>query len=283
MAIHDRVYVGSDDGLLYAIDSKSGQIVWKHPTEGRIVGGANWHESPDGGTRSILVGSYDNFVYSVDAQTGERRWRFETENYINGAPAVVGDHAIFGGCDGYVYVVSIARGQLVSQIELGSPIASTIAVRGDSAYIGHYGNAFARIDLQAKEIVWEFNEDETPFFSSAAIVDDRVVFGSRARRVYCVNDETGEQNWSFLVPGQMRRVDSSPVICGDKVVIGSESGRLFVLRLETGEEVWSFEVGEAITASPAVVNGMIIIGSEDGAVYAFAPRNKPTSKETARE
>lgn len=278
VVVDDRVFVGSSDGLLYAIHAKDGQQIWKHPTDGRIVGSANWHRSDDGQTTSVLVGSYDNSLHCVDAASGVLRWRYETENYVNGAAAIVDGTAVFGGCDGTVYKVAIDSGLRTAQVELGSPIAGTIAVTPQSAYIGHYGNQFVRIDLGEKQVAWIFEDHEFPFFSCAAIGHDRVVFGSRARRVYCVRREDGKQIWSFQTRGN---VDSSPVICDDKVVVGSDDGRLYLLRLETGEKIWSYQVGEMITASPAVADGMIIIGAEDGLVYAFGPSAPAPPQEIA--
>jgi outer membrane protein assembly factor BamB len=215
-----------------------------------------------------VVGSYDNFLYGLDAVTGEKLWAYETGNYVNGTPAVRGDEIVFGGCDAILHVVSAASGEAVAQVPLGEAchVAGSVALAGDRAYFGHYGNAFVCVDLAAKEIVWEHVDPAFPFFSSPAIGADRVVFGGRNKKVTCVERETGEVLWT---KSTRRKVDGSPVICGDKVVFGSGDGRLYVVRLEDGADVWSYEVGRSLFSSPAVVDGLVVIGSEDGKVYAF--------------
>lgn len=271
LVVGGRVYVGAEDGYLYCLDASSGKVHWKYRTEGRIVGSANLVAAAKGQPASILVGSYDNSLHCVDAGSGAPRWKITTQGYVNGAAAVDNGKAVFGGCDGIIYVIALDSGEVISRINVGDPIAGTVALDDRYVYIGHYGNRFLRVDLDKSRIDWTFEEGNFPFFSSAAIGVDRVVFGSRGRRVYCVGRGDGKIRWSFTTRG---RVDSSPVICGDKVAFGSEDGRLYLVKIETGEQVWSHQIGGAITGSPAVSAGRIVIGAEDGNVYAFAPTKR---------
>ncbi len=263
--------MGSVDGQLYAVDAITGRTAWTYPTEDKIVGSANWTRAGGQDTAGyILVGSYDNHLYCIKATTGELRWRVATENYVNGGAAVRGDHAYFGGCDGGVYVISLSKGTQLARIELQAPIAGTIALTDQSGYIGHYGNQFVRIDLQTQSIGWTFEDLEFPYFSSPGFwpAGSAMVFGSGARRIYCVNQATGRLIWKFNTRG---KVESSPVVCGDRVIVGSADGWLYLLSMVNGKEIWTYQVGEALTSSPAVANDMIVIGGEDGVVYAFKP------------
>ena len=115
-----RVFVGSGDNWLYALDAGTGELKWKYETEGQILGAANWTRSPDGQATWILVGSYDNKLHCVDASSGKRVWAYETGNYVNGSPAVDSGKCAFGGCDAIIHVVSLADGSKVSEIDSGS-------------------------------------------------------------------------------------------------------------------------------------------------------------------
>jgi len=63
-----KVYVGSSDGFLYALEAGTGKLVWRYETDDKILGAPNWVKSA-GGTR-VLVGSYDYRLHCVDAGTG---------------------------------------------------------------------------------------------------------------------------------------------------------------------------------------------------------------------
>ena len=263
------VYVGSSDGFLYAVDAAAGTLKWKYETEDKILGAANWTASPDGRRKWILVGSYDARLHCVDADTGKAVWTLETGNSINGAAAVAAGKTVFGSCDARIHVVNVADGVETASIKAGAYIAGSAAMAGGRAYVGHYEGELLCADLDASNIVWRYGDGETSFYSSPAVGDRAVVIGARDKRLHAVARATGKALWTFATRGD---VDSSPVICGDKVVFGSGDGRLYVVRLADGREVWSFETGKTVSASPAVASDRVVIGSEDGIVYCFGPK-----------
>ena len=265
--IHDgTVYVGSSDGALYALDARTGALRFRYPTGDRILGGAAW-ASLAGTTRGIVVvGSYDHKLHAVDAATGAPRWTYTTGNYIHATPAIHEDEAVFGGCDGHLHLVALADGTSNGDIPIGAYVAGSAAIAGEDAFLGHYGNKFVRVDLEKAAVAWSYQDGSFPYFSSPAIAEDRIVFGGRDRRVHAAARATGAHLWVFQTGG---RVDSSPVIAGDRVVVGSADGRLYILKLGDGKKVWSHDVGESILASPAVAGGRIYIGASDGRLYAF--------------
>lgn len=269
LVLDGRVFIGSSDGALYALEAGSGRLAWRFETGDKILGAPNWVRPPKGEAAWILVGSYDFKLYCLDAASGQTNWVHETGNYINGSPAVAEGKTGFGGCDGLLHILSLADGRKLKEVEIGAPIAGSAAVVGNLAYFGHYENEFLCVDLVKGEIVWRYKDRSFPYFSSPAIAGDRVVFGGRDKRLHCAQRDDGAPLWTFATRG---KVDSSPVVCDGKVVVGSDDGRLYLLSLADGKELWSYEIGQPITGSPAVVNGLVIIGSDDGNVYGFGSR-----------
>lgn len=270
-----RVFVGSADNWLYALDAGTGELKWKYETEGQILGAANWTQSSDGLGTWILVGSYDNKLHCVDASSGKQVWAYETDNYVNGSPAVDDGRCAFGGCDAIIHVVSLADGSKVSEIDSGSYIAASAAFLDGEIYVGNYENVFLKVDVKAAMIVWKYDKSDAPFFSSPAVGEEIIVFGGRDNHVHCVRRDDGRQIWTFKTLGE---VNSSPAICGDKVVVGSDDGRLYMLRLADGKQLWSYEIGQPVTSSPAVAGGLVVVGCDDGYVYAFGPKQADGGK-----
>ena len=124
-------------------------------------------------------------------------------------------------------------------------------------------------DIETGQAVWQYTDSDSPYFSSPAISDNRLVTGSRDHNIYCHDKKNGKLIWKFKT---LDEVSSSPVICGDKVIAGSDDGRLYMINIENGKKTWSFEIGESITSSPAVASSMVLIGSDDGWVYAFGQK-----------
>lgn len=266
LLVNDLLVCGSADGNLYALDANSGTLRWKYPTDDKILGGANAAPSPDGKTTWIVVGSYDNYVHCVNAATGKRVWAYETENYVNGSPVLSDGRVIFGGCDGSLYVINFATGKKLRSIPLKSYIAGSAAVDGRLAYLGHYGNEVVCVDVGANKINWTFRDRAFPYFSSPAVTADRVVIGGRDKRLHCLNRQTGKPVWEFRTRGN---VDSSPMICDGKVVVGSEDGRLYMVGMTDGKEIWSYQIGSPVISSPTIADGTVYVGADDGYVYAF--------------
>lgn len=271
LVLDGRVYFGSSDGSVYAVEAATGKKIWSYATGDKVLGSPNWVLAPDGKSKWVLAGSYDFSLYSFNAATGATNWTYETGNYINGSPAVADGQTVFGGCDALLHVISLADGKKVKEVEAGAYIAGSGAFEKGRFYVGHYENEVLCMDLGAAQRVWTFKDRAFPYFSSPALTPDRVVFGGRDKKLHSLNKQTGEAIWSFPTRG---KVDSSPVVSGQKVVVGSEDGFLYVVNLPDGQLVWSYEVGQAITSSPAVVDGLVVVGSEDGSVYAFGAKSR---------
>ncbi len=267
--VHDgAVYIGSAGTNFYALDARTGKERWRHGGEAEFKSSASAFTPPGTHATWLVIGGYDNRLHCVDAATGRTNWLYETGNYINGAPAVGGGLTAFGGCDALVHVVQLATGTKSREVEAGAYIIGSAAVVDGVAYVGHYENEFLAVDLQKGEVLWRYRDRAFPYGGSPAVTSDRVLFGGRDKRVHCVERSSGKSVWSFATRG---RVESSPVVASDRVVVGSDDGRLYVLGLADGKELWNYEIGQPIQASPAVVQGHVIIGADDGVLYAFGP------------
>ena len=166
LVLEGKVYVGSSDAFLYALEAATGKPAWKYETGDKILGAPNWVKS-NNGTR-ILAGSYDYKLHCVDAATGRSNWVYETSNYINGSPAVADGQTVFGGCDGLLHVLSLADGKEVKEVEAGAYIAASVALAGGRAYFGQYENEFLCVDLKEGKKAWVFKDRDFPYFSSPA-------------------------------------------------------------------------------------------------------------------
>ena len=95
---------------------------------------------------------------------------------------------------------------------------------------------------------------------------DGIYVGSRDKKLYAFDPQTGRLLWDFTTRGM---VDSSPVVVGERVFFGSQDGRIYGLDRKSGKEVWHYEAGGKILASPAVAAGRLVIGSSSGHLYCF--------------
>lgn len=268
LLVDSIVYVGSIGGFFYALKADDGQLLWQYETGGQIHGSANYMNLPEGDDILVMVGSYDNLMYGFDGLEGTLKWTYETDYYINGSPAVGAKLALFGGCDEIIHIISVRDGKKVGEVEAGAYIAGSAALYDDMAYIGHYGDKLIAIDVQAKKILWEYGEKK----KGAAFFSSPAVNEAKViigSRDRLVHCVDRKSGRQIWTFRTRGDVDSSPVICHNKVVVGSNDGRIYILDIETGSMLWSYETGAAISGSPAVTAGKIIVGADDGVVYTF--------------
>ena len=77
-----------------------------------------------------------------------------------------------------------------------------MALAGNRAYFGHYDNEFLCVDLIATNVVWRFRDQEFPFMSSAAVTDDRVVFGGHDKCLHCLQPRGRQKSLELFDAGK---------------------------------------------------------------------------------
>lgn len=267
-AYEDQIYFGDTYGFVYALDAETGEEKWRFETEGKIEGGINVLPEIQGKV-GVFVGSHDYFLYCLDAANGEVIWKHETGNYVVATPSVIhtGEErsVSFGGCDGLLYLISADGTGEPREIEIGSYIANTSAVRDGIAYVAHNGGEVIAIDIASGEEVWRIATG-VEYTASPAVDETHLYVAGPDKRLVAIDRVTGEETWSFL---SRRGLDSSPVVSGDLIWQGGMDGRLYAVNREDGTELWQFELGAQIKASPAVSRGMLVLCGADGVVYVF--------------
>jgi outer membrane protein assembly factor BamB len=259
----NRVYIGDLYGNLHAVDATTGKKIWVFETQGEI------RSSPVIINGKILIGSYDENLYCLSKQ-GELLWKAESQGPLHATPGILEGVAYISGCDGVLRGIRIEDGKEVFQYVTGSYTGASPALYEKRAYFGTHDNVVVAVDLAKSELIWSYQHPtrQFPFYSSAAVIDNRVILGGQDKFVHCIDADSGEAKWTFRAGA---RVDSSPAVVKNQVFIGSNDGRLYVLDLETGERIWQFEAGGPIYASPAIAANRLVIGSLDGQLFCLEP------------
>ncbi|MDR3012632.1 MAG: PQQ-binding-like beta-propeller repeat protein [Chitinispirillales bacterium] len=260
----DMILIGDLSGNFYSIDRENGNVNWQFKARRKIAGAANIIEEKG----YVIFGSYDNNLYCLNIADGELIWTYRSGSYINGTPATDGKRIVFGGCDAEVHIVDAGTGIAIGTIETDSHIAGSAVLGNNFAYVGTYGSKLLGIDIEGMKIAWTYENDGRgePFFASPALIDTFLIAPSRDKFVHCVSSITGELIWKFAATGA---IDASPVIVGDRVIVGCTAGTLYLIDLKTGRLVNSFEIGGALSGTPLVSGGMVIVGDENGVVTAM--------------
>ncbi len=103
-----RVYFGTTDGRLFAVDAKTGAQVWEpFKADAALV------STPVVSGNTVLIGGFDRRLYAIDTATGKQKWSFEATDWIWAKPLVDSGSVYFGDFKGKVFAVSLADGKPV--------------------------------------------------------------------------------------------------------------------------------------------------------------------------
>jgi len=112
------VYVGTEDGVLHALNADTLVEEWKYPDDGTTLPDRIWGTptlditDAEANEGVVYFGCFDNKLYALDAVTGQEVWDepFETGGAIGGKPLVYNGKVYFGSFDRKFYALDKTTG-----------------------------------------------------------------------------------------------------------------------------------------------------------------------------
>jgi outer membrane protein assembly factor BamB len=288
-----KVYFGSTDGNLYAVDAESGAQQWKFEAKSRIP------SSPAVANGIVYFGAYDGNFYAVDVSSGTLKWKFQTGGerrfagkHLHGvqpasetmpdpfdcylsSPVVWKGSVYFGSGDGNVYSLDSTSGALNWKFKTGDVVHASPAIADGALFIGSWDSYFYALDASTGHEKWRFKTGEDPdthnqvgIQSSAAVADGIVYFGCRDSHLYALDAVTGQKKWAFGAEGSW--IVSSPAVKDSKVYfVTSDSSLLYSLDAKSGTVLHSVDLNHwYLYSSPALAGSMMYVGSTQGKLVA---------------
>ncbi len=270
----DTVYFGSDAGIFYALDQKTGDIRWsfrigKFPENKGILSSPALHND------RVFFGAYDGTVYALKSDTGAVAWKYSDADWVGSSPCIASNlNLLFVGLE---FGLWNKRGGIVAlNIETGSEVwrqkmptlthCSPLYIPEENMVVVGSNNATI--------YAYEANTG-TPLWhcyvvgdAKASFVYDKsrrcILFGTVNGQFYAISAQNGNPLFSKEITGGMY---STPTIDGDTTYVASLDKCIYAIDMNTWTDRWTFETGGRIFASPIVLNGHVWIGSNDGKLY----------------
>ena len=226
-ALHNgTIYVGSEDGNLYAIDAKTGRELWRFRTGGPVPGRPAVHKG------ALYFGSWDHHLYALDLETRRVLWKYRCGNIVGGVTVHRGA-LYFGSFDHYIYSMT-PEGKLLWKYQLPVQMYSVSrpVISGDTIYVGLKDDYMYAISTKG-ELLWKFRTGHM-IATDPAIHNGVVYFGSCDGNFYAADAGTGKLLWKFATT---LPIVAPPAISGGRVYFGGGDCNFYCLDLE-GRMVW---------------------------------------------
>ena len=265
-----RVYIGSTNGKVYALNLADGKQQWEFDL------GDDIEASPLLLGDSIYIGSLSGDLFCLDAETGAVRWKYATDNSIYGSANWVEVSTnqeqgteiwiLIGSYDNRMHCIRAATGELIWSFETDNYINGAPATDGQSVVFGGCDENLYIVSVRdgvEQGRVW--SGSYIP--ASAALLEKRAYLGHYDNKLICIDIIENKIIWEYEDKENGGPFFSSPAVGPQRVLIGSRDGRLHCVDRETGQKLWAFPTRDEIDSSPVIAGDKVVIGSIDGRVY----------------
>lgn len=229
--VHDRVYFGCENGVLYALKARSGKEVWETSVEGAIKGAPAYEDG------TLFVGDYGGVVSAVRASTGEIKWQSDS---LGGS---------FGRAGSFYSTPAVAYGRV---------------------YLGSNDGRVYSFDKNTGEVAWTYSTGDWvysgPSVAQVPGTPPTVYIGSFDGNVYALNAKSGEPRWTFPMGGQ---VIGSLSVIGRIVYAATFDGTTtYGIGARSGRKVFEFHTGAYM---PGVSDGEKLYLVGYSSIHALKP------------
>jgi len=231
-----RLYVGTHDGRVVAIDPARGEKAWEFASSDSVLA------APAVVGDRVFFGSFDGHVYALEAGSGKLLWKRDTHGPVVSTPAVVGDRVVVGNRSYDLVGLDAATGEPAwTRYIWFSWVESSAAVRDGVVYVGS-SDAAAVYAFEARTGKRRWKTDVYGWaWGQPAVTDARVYAGTASQKDY----------------------------------LAGHKGLVVALDRATGRPAWYYAAEPAATGSygfpgsPAVGGGLVFVTGLDGKVYSF--------------
>ncbi|BDM65163.1 outer membrane protein assembly factor BamB [Shewanella sp. NFH-SH190041] len=273
-AARDKVFVGSESGVLAALNADDGKLVWHAMTDGELL------SLPTVAEDVVVVNTGSGALEAFDVDSGKHLWSYESMMPSltlrgSGSAAYEAGGFFVGTAEGKVAVIVKNNGQPAWEQAIYTPqggnefsrmadVDMTPLIIGDNLYAVSYNGNLVSMELRSGRILWSRKYSS---FHDLAVAGVSLFLVDDHSRIYSVDRRNGMELWSNSELSNRRL--TAPVVYKDYVVVGDFDGYLHFLNRSNGEIVGRIRVdSDGLYSSPVVADGKLYVQSRSGKIVA---------------
>jgi outer membrane protein assembly factor BamB len=264
-----HVYVGSDDGYVYAVEPNAGAIRWSYKAKGAIERGAEIAGD------MMYVSTAADRVVALERAGGKWRWQYEREApegftiHGHGAPRAFGGSVYAGFSDGYLVSLNAQNGEVVWARSLAAAtdqfvdVDATPAFWGDEVIASSYSGGLYALRARDGDVRWRLNIEGA---SALQLTDGRLYVAAPREGLGALTPD-GQFLWrqGLADAGDL----TPPITAGPYLVFSGCRAGLFIVERSTGRLLQLFNPGRGACAAPTVNGKDLYLLANSGSVYAL--------------
>lgn len=231
------IYTANANGMLQAINKKSGHLLWSKQLSEGVVSG------PTIGDGFMAVGTNRSSVILLRESDGSELNQFKVSGDALSKPVIVNHKVIVKTIDGNLYAFDLKTGAKLWASEHGSPslilkASSSPVIMDKLVLVGFSDGKLDAIDIQTGRIDWQRSIAYATGFSDVERLVD---------------------------------IDADPIVQGDIVYLASYQGYVGALSLSKGEFIWRKPA--SVYKNMAIDANTLYLTDSNDVLWAFDKQN----------
>ncbi len=245
VVLGDTVYICSSDSMVYALDRRYGDELWKSEP----LGDKLW-VTPIIRDNVLYVSTFDGHIYSLSTTDGNLLpWSFKSETGFVSSPAIYEDIIIVGSFDRKLYAVRIGEDTPLWKFQAENWFWGTALVDEGIVYAGCLDGKVYALDVLTGDKIWEFNAGN-PVVSAPIMADDLLVVASETGDIFLLDKLTGRGRSVMGLEGSDDDIVSTTgaiirsSICYSEgvVYVHTQNDVLFAIDIEQEDISWIYSL-----------------------------------------
>ncbi|MCO4321569.1 outer membrane protein assembly factor BamB [Aliidiomarina quisquiliarum] len=272
--VNDRIYLSSENGVVYALNKSNGETLWQTQVKGEVM-------SPVAvGEGYVVVHLSNGYLVALRETDGVEQWSFEEDTSLLSLrsvsrPAITSGGVVVGTSTGKLQVLLLDSGRLAweeriviptgsSDLERMTDVDGSPLIVGDTVYVSGYNGQTVALELRNGEVLWK---REYASASAPSLIRNRLFLISQESHVVALDRISGTELWRNNDLHYRSLTDVT--LHGDYLAVGDRFGYMHWLNRLTGELVGRIKLdeGDAIRTAPVQVEENLVVQSAAGRLY----------------
>jgi outer membrane protein assembly factor BamB len=237
----DKIFVQSVDNKFYALDKKTGEILWDYDIameDTTMVGGAIAAYSKEFDV--VITGFSNGEIQAFNAEFGSPLWSD----------------------------LLVANRQAYSSTSLHTIKASPV-VDGETVYVLGSANVLAAVDIKSGMRKWE---KENGGFKTPLLIENTLYVVTNRNELVAIDKENGDILWSTAIESGKKMFEFmlyAPIMVNGKIVVTTSVGHVLMYDAKTGKMLKNVDLDKDFNSEPIAVDGYLLFVTDNAKLLAY--------------
>lgn len=277
-----KVLATDEEGIAYALDANTGQLIWKKNLGRNNVGTYICGNVIDNG---IFYTGFGDYLSALSTTDGTTIWKNKDWSGGEGTPlthTVAGNTLITGSHWKALFGHDLKTGKKRWELSAdGIRFRGGAAVLADDTLFVTAQKALVKINPTSGEIykvmpiVYELQAASAPM-----VTNKTIVLGTSNDGLVAFDRQTMKELWKIKTGASLiytspyskpssGSVEASPLPIGNLIVFGASDGFLYVVEAASGAVIQKIELGSPILGAACLTGNTLFVADFSGNIYSF--------------